>query len=221
MGSTGIGALSFTILALIFAIIFSPLGTGINSSCSLSSSSNCALQFNTQATIVLSTNGYSLYNATYQTCQNITGVNNVPVLGYLANLPILSNVYDLWSSFSSSLYNLVVSSSSATIIPNICSQQSGNILVFHYTGQDLVFLLIGVIMASGAIAALTGISFIGNGQNSAGTYIVFMISSLGLLWLVLSSFALPTFTQMPVIIGGTLWTFLTVMYAFGMIDIIS
>lgn len=216
MGAVGLGVLAFPIMALVLAIIFSPIGLSTNASCSLASGTNCALNFNNNATIVLSTSGYAVYDKAYLTCQQITGVSGFT--GWLASLPILSSIFDFSAWLGASIGAIFTGNQQ---VASTCSSQVGNILIFNYTGTDLVFLLIGVVVTSAGIAAIAGISTIAGGENSAGTYIVFMVSALALFWIVLSSFALPTFSQMPVVIGGTLWTLLTAMYAFGMIEIMS
>jgi hypothetical protein len=222
MGASGLGAVSFPIMALVLAIIFSPLGTGVTQQCSLTSTSSCAIGFNSQATIVLSSSGYSLYQTGYQTCQQITSVASVPILGWLSKLPILSNIFDAFATFGAFVaYFAGGGGSGAQAVGTTCQQQLGNIMVFNYTGHDFILQLIGVVVSAGAISAIAGLSVLGSGENSAGTYLLFMLSSLSLLWLVLSAFAYPTFIQMPTLIGTTIYTFLTLIYAFGMIDIIS
>jgi len=232
LGVAGLSAIGFPLLAMIAGIVFSPLGVGVSSGCTIFSQKNCNLVFNTNATIVLSTSGYSFYSTPYQTCQQLvigTGTGTtpskpqpivVPILGWFTSLPLISNVFDFFASIGGAVGNALGGTNGGNI-QSTCSQQVGNLLVFHYTGTDFVFLLIGAVVSSAAIAALAGISFVGSGQNSAGTYIVFMISSMSLLWLILSSFAYPTFAEMPPVIGGAIYTVLTFLYAIGMLDMMS
>lgn len=226
-----LGGVSFCLFALVLALAFSPIGLTSTSSCNLFSASNCALKFNTNATIVFSSSGYSFYDSGYQTCQQITAgiLNKDPILGWLINLPILSNIYDFTASLGGltglgigQTYGGGTINNGANIYAT-CSQQVGNFLVFHYSGADLITLLIGVILTSAGIAIIAGIALplVGGGLNPAAVYIGFMISSLGLLWLVLTSFAYPTFVEMPTIIGGTIYMLLTLTYAISILDMIS
>lgn len=225
----GLGAIGFPIACLILAIMMSPVSyTATNPNCNLFSSYNCEFQFNTNATIILSTGGYTYYNAPYQTCQQTAGIGD-PILKFLANLPVFSTIFDI----SAALGGLVGYGighgfgGNGLNIYATCIQQSGNILVFHYTSGDLFFLLIGVILSSAAIAVLGSISILGTSAfNSGATYLTFMVMSLSLIWLVLTSFAYPTFAQingvgMPPVIGATLYFLLTTIYALGILDVIG
>jgi hypothetical protein len=214
------GGVAFGLFCLVLAIVFSPIGLGANNSCSLfSANQNCALTFNNNATIVLSASGYTLYNnQAYQACSSGGSINGVPqptLLNWILSLPIVSNIYAFGAWVGATI-------SGNSAVAAACGSQIGNILVFQYTGTSLVLLLIGVIVTSAAIAALTGIAILGSsGTNSAGTYLAFMVSALTLLWLVLSAFALPTFATMPLVIGGTIYTLLTLTYSIGMLDLIA
>ena len=94
-----------------------------------------------------------------------------------------------------------------------CKTASQALLIITFDATDIATLFIGAVMTSGAIAALSTFAL-----KSGGSFIIFLISSLGLIWLILSGLGFATWATIPNPIGSILYSVLTLMFAIGMIE---
>ena len=98
-----------------------------------------------------------------------------------------------------------------TII-NACKKASGNIITISFDAGDTAMLFIGAVLTAGGVAALTSIAL-----NAGGTFTVFTVTSLGLIWLILAALANPAWMLIPRPFGSTLEALVNLGFALGII----
>lgn len=231
---------------MVMAVIFSPIGASVNSSCSVNpnqsscigqgqsitvnpacqtnyvNNPNCAssLQFLTGGVSVAFTpSGYSYVAAAQkQSCENVniagTTITQVPVLGFLTQLPLLGNIADFFIGMGQSFQGLITGNNSTAVTANNCLAASGSIiLVVSYSGTDVILLFIGAILTAAGVAVLSSVVL-----NAGGALIIFNSMSLGLIYLMLTAFGYATWATIPQPFGSFLYIINTLIFALGLVE---
>lgn len=256
----------------IIAIIFSPVGLALSTACNVNPFNNpdCGVIFTSQQSIAFTATGYSYVVA--QAAQNcsqlqINGVTmaNIPILGTIAQLPILGGalnyiiglIQGVRTSFDSVLLHgytitnspqgeyisspvpigndvfqnqpyLVNSTQGQEIVAqynvidqqainsqqlaNACLKGSQALFIISFNPQDILLLFISAVATAAAISAVSSTVL-----NAGGALIIFKVSSLSLIYLILTGLAFPTWAIIPSPFGSTLYAFLTLGFALGTI----
>lgn len=138
---------------------------------------------------------------------NIGDTSQIGTAQYI--VPINSSLGQQRLAAYNSLQNQI---GNTNTLVNACKKASGNILTITFDAQDISTLFIGAVITAGAVASLTSIVL-----NAGGTFTVFTIASLGLIWLILSALAFPTWAIIPRPFGSSLYALVTLGFALGMI----
>jgi hypothetical protein len=104
-------------------------------------------------------------------------------------------------------------------VANACYKGATALLIVSTNiSNDAIALFIGVVFTAAAISAVTAIAIGASGMNAGGTLIIFTTSSLGLIYLILSAIAFPTWATIPQPFGSTLYVLMTLAFALGVVD---
>lgn len=255
------------------AIIFSPVGLAVSTSCSVNAFNNpaCGIQFTGATAIAFTANGYSYQIAQdAQNCSsiNIEGVNvNTAIVGgfNLESLPLISNIFNFFAGLGQTVRAdlfatqqgqfILQNSTNGLVIANNNQLVNGGLVFYPVTSptgaaylaqynqleqqkvntnntanecykgatalliistnisNDVVALFLGVVFTSAAVAAIASVI-----TNAGGTLVIFTVSSLGLIYLILSAIAFPTWATIPQPFGSTFYLLVTLAFALGVIE---